>query len=309
MQNPAPIALFVYNRPEHTRRTIKYLQENLLAEDSRLFIFSDAAKHGEEEEKVNQVRALIGQATRFKSIKLINRKQHMGLAKSIITGVTQLVNEYGKVIVFEDDLLSSPYTLSYFNEALQRYEKEDSVMQIAAYMFPLSEKEALTQTFFLRSINSWGWATWKRAWEHFEPDIDQLHTQFDLEKIHRFTVDGTMKNYWKQFMDFKNGKNDSWAIRWHASVFLKNGLVLYPAKSLIENIGHDGSGVHSIIEDTYRVHPSRKPISSFPTVVKEDVTALALVKNFYKNRKGSWIKRGRKFVANQWFRLKNRFVK
>jgi hypothetical protein len=309
MQNPAPIALFVYNRPEHTRRTLKYLQENLLAEDSRLFVFSDAAKHIEDEEKVNQVRALINQSSGFKSIKLIVRHQNMGLAKSIIAGVTQLVNEYGKVIVFEDDLLSSPHTLGYFNEALQRYEKEDRVMQIAAYMFPLRDKDALSETFFLRSINSWGWATWKRAWEQFEPDIDQLYSQFDLEKIYRFTVDGTMKNYWKQLLDFKKGKNDSWAIRWHASVFLKNGLVLYPAKSLIENIGHDGSGVHSIIEDTYQVHPSRKPVSSFPTMVQEDATALAMVKYFYKNRKGSWIKRGRKFVTNQWFKLKNRFVK
>lgn len=309
MQNPAPIALFVYNRPEHTRRTIKYLQDNLLAEDSRLFVFSDAAKYAADEEKVNQVRTLISQITGFKSVKLISRKQNMGLAQSVISGVTQLVNEYGKVIVFEDDLLSSPHTLTYFNEALQRYEKEKQVMQIAAYMFPLQEKHILSETFFLRSINSWGWATWKRAWEHFEPAIDQLHKQFDAEKIYRFTVDGSMKNYWKQFMDFKKGKNDSWAIRWHASVFLKNGLVLYPAKSLIENIGHDGSGVHSIIEDSYQVHPSRKPVSSFPQVVQEDATALIAVKHFYRNRKGSWVKRGRKFMANQWFKLKNRLIK
>lgn len=309
MQNPAPIALFVYNRPEHTRRTLKYLQDNLLAADSRLFIFSDAAAHGADEEKVNQVRTLAKQTNGFKSVRLIEREENMGLAQSIIQGVTQLVNEYGKVIVFEDDLLSSPHALTYFNEALQRYEKAEKVMQVAGYMFPLSDRDTLPETFFLRSISSWGWATWGRAWNHFEADIDKLYTQFDVEKIQRFTVDGTMKNYWKQLLDFKKGKNDSWAIRWHASVFLQAGLVLYPAKSLIENIGHDGSGVHSIIEDTYRVHPSRKPVSTFPDTIQEDPRALAAVKEFYRHRKGTWIKRGRKFITNQWFKLKKRLAK
>lgn len=306
MQKLAPIALFVYNRPEHTRRTLKYLQENFLAEDTRLFIFSDAAQSPADANRVNDVRALASTVTGFKSVKLIARSQNMGLADSIISGVTQLVNEYEKVIVFEDDLLSSPYSLRYFNEALQRYENEERVMQVAAYMFPLQSEAPLPQTFFLRSINSWGWATWKRAWDYFEPDINTLYPQFDAQKIYRFTVDGTMQNYWTQLLDFKHGKNNSWAIRWHASLFLHNGLVLYPAKSLIENIGHDGSGVHSIIEDTYKVHPSRQPISSFPVILEEEAHALTAVKNFYRHRKGSWFKRGRKFMLNQWFKLKKR---
>lgn len=307
MQKLAPIALFVYNRPEHTRRTIKYLQQNFLAEESRLFIFSDAAKHPTDEEHVKEVRALAASVAGFKSTKVITRQHHMGLANSVISGVGKLTAEYGKVIVFEDDLLSSPYTLRYFNEALEAYENEERVMQIAAYMFPIKTSDALPETFFLRSISSWGWATWKHAWEAFEPDINLLYQQFDKQKVHRFTVEGTMQNYWKQFLDYKNGKSDSWAIRWHASVFLQNGLVLYPAKSLIENIGHDGSGIHSIIEDTYKVHPSRKPVSSFPIIIEESSTALMAVKNFYKHRKGSLLKRGRKFIVNKWFKLKNKF--
>lgn len=309
MQNLAPIALFVYNRPEHTRRTVKYLQQNLLAEETRLFVFSDAPKNSADEEKVEQTRNLIKELNGFKSVKLIKRSNNMGLAASIIAGVTQLVNEYGKIIVFEDDLLSSPHALTYFNEALGIYENETQVMQIAAYMFPLKNKKNLPPTFFSRSISSWGWATWKRAWSSFEPDINTLYKQFNEEKIHQFTVEGTMMNYWKQFQDFKEGKNDSWAIRWHASVFLKNGLVLYPSSSLIENIGHDGSGVHSIIEDTYKVHLSRKPISSFPEIISEDTTALTQIKNFYTHRKGSWLKRGKKFIVNKWFNLKNKFGK
>ena len=125
MQNLAPIALFVYNRPDHTRRTLSYLQKNVLADESRLFIFSDGAKTDADQPKVDQVRQLIKEVSGFKSVKIINSKQNKGLANSIIDGVTQLIKDYGKVIVFEDDLLSSPYTLEYFNEALTRFASEE----------------------------------------------------------------------------------------------------------------------------------------------------------------------------------------
>src|SRR5579859_6231003 len=113
MQNLAPIALFVYNRPEHTRRTISYLQKNLLADESRLFIFSDGPKNEADKAKVDEVRRIVKDLTGFKSVKVTERNDNLGLANSIISGVTKLVNEYDKVIVFEDDLLSSPYTLQY----------------------------------------------------------------------------------------------------------------------------------------------------------------------------------------------------
>src|ERR1700730_1905408 len=158
MQNLAPIVLFVYNRPEHTRRTRSYLQKNLLAEESRLYIFSDGPKTDDDKTKVEQVRQLIKEVTGFKAIKVIIRKENLGLANSIISGITQLVNEYGKVIVFEDDLLSSPYTLQYFNEALTCFVNDIEVMHVGAYMYDLPDKK-LPQTFFYRAATSWGWAT------------------------------------------------------------------------------------------------------------------------------------------------------
>ena len=294
MQNLAPIALFVYNRPEHTRRTISYLQKNLLADESRLFIFSDGAKTDEDKAKVEQVRHLIKEVTGFKSVKVISRKENLGLANSIIAGVTQLVNEYGKVIVFEDDLLSSVYTLQYFNEALTRYANEDKVMHVGAYMYNLANKK-LPQTFFYRAATSWGWATWARAWKDFEPNVDVLINQFDKKKIDQFSIDGTM-NFWKQVEQFKAGKNNSWAIRWYASIFLKGGLTLNPSTSLIHNIGHDGSGVHSNNETTYKVQIAKKAVKQFPTEIKEDTQAYAAIKHFLKNRKGTLLQRGVRFV-------------
>src|ERR1700761_3616711 len=152
MQKLAPIALFVYNRPEHTRRTISHLQKNVLADESRLYIFSDAPKTDADKTKVEEVREVIKEVSGFKAVKVIARKHNLGLAESIISGVTQLVAEYGKIIVFEDDLLSSPFTLQYFNEALARYADESRVMHIGGYMYNLTDKQ-LPETFFYRAAS------------------------------------------------------------------------------------------------------------------------------------------------------------
>jgi hypothetical protein len=297
MQSLAPIALFVYNRPDHTRRTINHLQKNLLAEDSRLFIFSDGAKTINDQEKVNEVRALIKQTDGFKSVKIIESSENKGLANSIIAGVSQLVQEYGKVIVFEDDLLSSQFTLRYFNDALQRYFNEEQVMHIGGYMYPLADKN-LPQTFFYRAATSWGWATWSRAWNNFNSDIDDLISQFSKPQIKEFSIEGTM-NFWKQMQEFKSGKNNSWAIRWYASIFLKGGLTLNPSKSLIHNIGHDGSGVHSNKEDIYQVHVARQPVQSFPTEIIENKEAYTAIKQFLRNRKGNLLQRIQRYLAKK----------
>jgi len=293
MQNFAPIALFVYNRPEHTRRTLKFLQQNLLADESRLFIFSDGAKHGDED-AVAEVRTFIQNIDGFKSVDIIERETNLGLANSIIDGVSRLCKKYGRVIVFEDDLISSPYTLQYFNYALRRYENEKKVMHIGAYMYPVDASE-LPETFFLRSVSSWGWATWQRAWNNFEPNIDTLIQQFDSRLKYEFEMEGSM-NYWKHVRHFKKGKNNSWAIRWYASVFLKQGLSLYPSKSLIDNIGHDGSGVHSGVNDMYKVTVNRAPVNLFPDVISEDAKAFSMVKYFLAHRKGNIFKRGIRYI-------------
>ncbi len=292
----APIALFVYNRPFHTRQTVAYLQQNQLAGESDLYVFSDAAKPGNEE-NVQEVRNFIKQIAGFKSVTIVEREKNYGLANSIIDGVTDLTNKYGKVIVFEDDLLSSPYTLRYFNEALKRYSNEEKVMHISAYMYPLHLPEELEETFFYRVAHSWGWATWKSAWSKFNPDINELERQFDQQKIVDFSIDGTM-NFWKQVQEFKKGKNNSWAIRWYASMFLNGGLSLNPSKSLINNIGHDGSGIHSNIENMYDVAINLNPIEYFPEEIKENPIAYEKVKRFLAKRKGNIFKRIVRYIRN-----------
>lgn len=297
MQTFAPIALFVYNRPQHTARTLKFLQQNELAAESRLFIFSDGAKSDADLEMVDKVRDLIKDADGFKSIEIIRRKENIGLANSIIAGVTKLVADYGQVIVFEDDLISSPYTLTYFNESLNRYRQEEKVMHIGAYMYNL-KGENVPETFFYRAATSWGWATWDRAWKHFEPNIDKLMGQFTAADKRAFSIEHTM-NFWKQMKDFKNGRNNSWAIRWYASIFLKKGLTLNPSQSLVNNIGHDGSGIHSGINDIYNVVINPKRIAQFPKTIIEDQEAYAAVKSFLSTRKGTLWQRIKRFITEK----------
>lgn len=300
MHHLAPIALFVYNRPEHTRRTLQFLKQNELAADSRLFIFSDGPKNVQQAQKVNEVRTLIKALEGFKSVEIIERPSNLGLANSVISGVSQLMAEYGRVIVFEDDLISSPYTLRYFNDALNQYEQEEKVMHIGAYMYPLPESEAdkLPESFFFRAATSWGWASWARAWKHFNPDVNDLMQQFDAEQKQQFSIEGTM-NFWKQMRELKAGKNNSWAIRWYASIFLKGGLTLNPAHSLVSNIGHDGSGVHSGINEIYNVSIHPKPVSEFPTALIEHPEGYALIKHFLKNRKGTWLQRMLRYIKQR----------
>ena len=230
-------------------------------------------------------------------MEVIERSKNIGLANSIISGVTQLVKEYGKVIVFEDDLITSPYTLQYFNDALKRYQNEERVMHIGAYMYPL-QVSGLPQTFFYRAATSWGWATWDRAWAQFQPDVNVLMKQFSSERIRQFSIEGTM-NFWRQMRHFKAGKNNSWAIRWYASVFLANGLTLNPAHSLVNNIGHDGSGIHSGINDIYNVIINPNPITQFPDQVEEHRMAYLAIKDFLKKRKGSVWNRIARFIKQK----------
>lgn len=301
MQNLAPIALFVYNRPKHTERTLKFLQQNTLAADSRLYIFADGAKTESDAAAVAEVREIINKVDGFKSVKIIASKTNLGLANAVIAGVTELNEKYGQVIVFEDDLISSPHTLTYFNDALNKYRTTEKVMHIGAYMYHL-DADNLPESFFYRAASSWGWATWQSAWQHFEPNIDKLIAQFDSKKKHEFAIEGTM-NFWKQINEFKRGKNNSWAIRWYASIFLKGGLTLNPAQSLINNIGHDGTGVHSGINDIYNVIINPKPITQFPEEVVENKEAYAAIKAFLADRKGSLLTRVKRYL-NQLIKQK-----
>ncbi|GHT84207.1 hypothetical protein FACS1894137_06970 [Spirochaetia bacterium] len=146
------------------------------------------------------------------------------------------------MIVLEDDLITSPYFLTYMNDALNLYEQDERVVSIHGYVYPIKQK--LPDYFFLRGADCWGWATWKRGWDLFNPDGQFLLNEIKKQKLEKhFNFNNTF-NYTGMLQAQIDGKVSSWAIRWYASAFLENKYTLYPGMSFIENIGNDGSGTH-----------------------------------------------------------------
>lgn len=239
---PAPILLFVYNRPEHVRQCIASLQANELAAQSPLFIYSDAAKTPESREGVEQTRQFIRTIQGFKEVTIIEREQNWGLARSIIDGVTTQVNRFGRVIVMEDDLIAAPYFLQFMNDALETYKDEPRVGHIQGCDF--TQDASLPDTFLIKWTGSWGWATWDRAWKLFNPNGKELLRQLEERNLtRRFDFNGTY-GYTRMLRRQIEGKNNSWAIRWNASLFLADILSLNAGRSLIQNNGFDGSGTN-----------------------------------------------------------------
>lgn len=243
MKNSAPIALFVYNRPNHTRMTIEALAANHGAAESDLFIFSDAPKSPAAGVEVSEVRAYIRTIKGFATVTLVERDLNIGLAQSIIDGVSKLTEEYGRVIVLEDDLVTAPFFLSFMNAGLATYEAVPGVLSICGYMYPVDLSNS-AETFFLRAPHSWGWATWKDRWEIFNSNGHYLLNELmSRNKTRNLNVNGP-HDYIRMLKDQIAGKNDSWFIRWYSWSLLNDRVSLYPARSLVSNIGIDGSGVH-----------------------------------------------------------------
>jgi len=303
--NFAPIVLFTYKRLWHTKQTVEALQKNLYADQSELFIFSDGAKNEKDELKVKEVREYLKTIKGFKKIEIIERDKNWGLANNIIDGVTEIVNNFGKVIVLEDDIITSPYFLKYMNEALERYEEEKKVMHISGYMFPI-KTDGLPDTFFLKPTSCWGWATWKRAWKYFERSPQKQIKLLSKEQIKDFNLNNSY-NYWSQVILNYEGKLHTWAIFWYLSVYLKRGLSLHPRESLTKNIGTDETGTHFFVKtNVFDVALSKKDSWVFPDKIEEYFLARKRLEEYFNKMKLSiWIEFALKFMP---VKIKN-FIK
>lgn len=246
MQNSlAPIILFVYDRPKHTSETLVALSKNELSSSSILIIYSDGPKENASPDNLNdiaEVRRLIREKQWCKEVRVIESETNKGLALSVHTGVSSVLTEFEKVIVLEDDLVTSKHFLTFMNEALNKYENENNVISISGYFYPI--KNIKESTFFIQGADCWGWATWKRGWKLYNPDGQMLYESLKNQGFQRkFDFNNTYP-YFEMLKAQINGQNNSWAIKWYASAFLNNKLTLYPYRSLVHNIGNDNTGRH-----------------------------------------------------------------
>ncbi len=240
----APVVMFVYNRLDSVEQTIEKLKENELADQTDLFVFSDAAKKENQAENVRLVRKYIHKIVGFNSVHIIEAEKNKGLAESVITGVTEIINERGKVIVVEDDLITAPQFLAFMNDALDFYESEKRIWAISGYQFPFEMPETYTKTIYAAyRSSSWGWATWKDRWETIDWKIQDYDSyKYNLVRIAKFRRGGTDLDKMLRYQ--MQGKIDSWAIRWCYNQYKQDKLTIYPTKSLVNNIGTDGRGTH-----------------------------------------------------------------
>ncbi|MFN0159986.1 MAG: glycosyltransferase family 2 protein [Burkholderiales bacterium] len=240
--DPAPIALFVFRRPDHTRNALDALAANPEWQNSPLYIYCDAARGEGDVEHVQATRRLV-QAYPHPRKQIVEATTNKGLAASVSSGVSELCDRHGRVIVVEDDLVVSPRFLGFMNRALHRYSQCEEVMQISGHMFPVSLSTDQGGVF-LPFTTTWGWATWKRAWiKALREPNEALRLLADPDWRRRFDIDSAYP-YARMLTDQVRGRRDSWGIWWYFQVFRRNGLTLYPVSTLVRNDGFDGSGTN-----------------------------------------------------------------
>ena len=279
----APIVLFAYKRPQHVLKTLQALKKNKYADKSLLIVYIDGPKPNDSIDsikKIKEVIAIVESELWCKEVKIIIREINYGLSKSITIGVTEVIEEYGKIIVLEDDIVTDTFFLQFMNDALEKYENEESVACISGYIYP--SKKSLPETFFIKGADCWGWATWKRAWDLNNVKAENLLNQLTIErKTYDFNFFDTYP-YVQMLKDRIEGKNDSWAIIWYAHSFLKNKLCLYPGVSLVNNIGNDGSGTHTKSTGVWANQLFNKKIELKNILINENKVAKKIIAEYFK---------------------------
>lgn len=226
--------------------------DNELAQQSRLYIVADGPKANStelEKNKIYEVRKLINSRQWCGNVEILQFKENRGLAESIKKGVTDIVNKHGKIIVLEDDIVTKPNFLRYMNDALDFYQSEDRIMHIGGFVPLTTLFKKLPETWLSRFMSCWGWATWKRSWESAIWDTGFLNNEIRKgDRLFQFNLEGTL-DFHTHLERNLDGSLNTWAIKWFASIFLNNGLCLYPSHSLTKNIGFDGTGENCDVLD------------------------------------------------------------
>jgi FkbM family methyltransferase len=276
----APVALFTYRRPVHLAKTLEALRNNAEASRTELFVFSDNSKSLTDSADVEAVRTMLRTVNGFAATHIVFRNTNFGLARNITEGVTAVLARHNNVIIVEDDIVVSPFFLRFMNEALQNYRDVARVGSISGYCYPVTDP--VPETYFIRGADCWGWATWRDRWRCYNPDSRELAAELETRNLlHAFDFDGEA-SFLQMLKDHIAGKNDSWAVRWHASCYLRDLLILYPGRALAQNVGRDGSGTHSAVTDeSLNVMLSPSPIDIGNIPVEECAQARKAIKRFF----------------------------
>jgi hypothetical protein len=300
--NWAPIVLFAYNRPRHTRQTLEALAANEGAIESDLFIYSDGPKTTDDVEAVRMVREHLRTTTGFRSVTLVEREQNTGLADSVLAGVTEVLTRFDSVVVLEDDLLTTSNFLSFVNAALSTYEQRPDVFSVTGYNYPLQIPPSYREDAYLSyRSSSWGWGTWRDRWEQVDwsvSDYGEFVEDPRAQELFRRGGDDL-----PQMLDMQmSGKLDSWSIRFDYAHYKHHAFCVHPVLSKVQNIGFDGSGVHCDYSDDYLVEldPGDRPFRLRPDLELDASVQRAFDRKFRPGTvsalRSSGLRRGRQLM-------------
>lgn len=262
----APIAIFAYNRPIHLARLLDSLTRCDGFANSPLIAFVDGPRSSADIELVHETRRILHKKLGSK-VEIRAHNNNNGLSKQIISGVSDILRSYDTVIVLEDDLVVSPTFLSFLNDALGYFENNETVAQVSGFTFDVPQIASRKEAVLLPFTTTWGWATWKRAWQNADWNMSSAEVLMGDKLLQRrFDLHGAY-SYTKMLKAQCAGRVDSWGIRWYWHVFYTGGLVCFPPQTLVRNLGMDGSGTHgralSRFYGKYR-RASLKPLNFSP---------------------------------------------
>ena len=244
-KNYAPICLFTYNRISETRKTIEALQNNFLAKQSDLYIYSDGGKNKEDKEKISKLRDYLYSISGFKSINIFESMNNKGLASSVIAGVSNVLESHNKIIVLEDDLVTSANFLDFLNQSLEFYQDDNKIFSISGYTLNLPSLPGKKDYYFGYRASSWGWGIWSDRWNEIDWDVSDYDSfKNDKKTIKKFKRGGS--DLPRMLKNQITGKIDSWAIRFCYHQYKKNLLTLFPTKSKLISIGFSGEATNTI---------------------------------------------------------------
>ena len=280
MKKLAPIILFTYNRLNTLRTTIQFLKKNKLANYSNIYIYSDFYKSNADKHNVLKVRKYLKSIKGFNQKKIILRKKNYGLAKNIINGVGEVLRGNTKVIVLEDDIKVSKYFLDYMNQTLNLYKNKKKIWHISGWNYNVKVSNSY-DAYFTRTMNCWGWATWKDRWKYFNKNPNEIIKKWSSKDVYRFNFDGSY-NFFSQIEKNKSKKINTWAIFWYATIFQNRGLCLNPKKTLVSNIGIGNSASNTkSFDDVFNGNASNLGFlpKKFPIKLIENKYFFSVIRN------------------------------
>jgi len=308
-----PIVIFLYKRPHHAQQLLDSLQKCSRLEECEVFIYCDGVKKPADAAGVQETRSIADEFASRNNASVVKRGQNMGLARSIVDGVSQMCAQFGRVIILEEDFILHPYFLDFMLQSLDRYADEEKVAQVAGFSFPINRSLG-SDAYFMPIISIWGWATWRRAWNLFSwetlPALETLGNNSEIQ--HKFDVDGSYP-YTDMLRQVAKGQLDAWAVLWYWQTFTRNMLTLSPRESLVWQNGFDDSAVHTKEIWVGMQEPINKflqtnwqPVVSFPKLVETNTAAFENLKNFLRSKSPESPTKVQKFkwsIKKTWSRI------